>query len=606
MGLFIFLLSSIPSLCVERLVEFRDGTILKIDVPDMALKFNANGDHDASDQIIVRLSKAAQITFSELPPLKRVERITEALNGLRDESFATREKSALSLTKFAQGFRGLLESRLEKSFDPEIKWRLRRVLEQLPFYAIDEYDHVRFGNRSLKGEFDVWQLNVKYQGAVIELSRATVKSITALNPRNQHEMLVVRNASDSRLPLNCRKIDFERYPTGKALKAGENIQEAFMDWGVSFSTSVENSYVSVNHYHIEGSGGGKAAATHSPLYEGSITLRFFKPGDQTRAAGVNFVGCWLGIVKPGGTFMVAYDVNGREIGRAVSADGKSQFLGVKSAVPIARLEIVPNPEIDSSFALDDLIYEQPSPLLGADNASHFSITLINGNKINCSSINPIRENGTSVTHIAIKPGLQFSEEIQISLNKVKLLVPPIMQRVQRKQFQTKVWARLWDGSQISLHSPPEGGLAPTLGSMDLNKLNICTLWASRRELQNPPKNLIIPEGGAAIIMRNDPLYLLEYKLGGEKFSGLREDGSTVSYSYNRLPTVWIEKPSTEKHAKGRIELHDGQILHFGKECIFQTCNLDAGAITARVYGAEPNQGKPIQIDFGSISSVRFY
>ena len=342
------------------------------------------------EDVKVEFSHDLKINFSEIPALNRVERIKIALQALRDEDFATREAAALTLTKFGSGFREMLQGKFDQAFDPEIRWRLRRVLEHLPINARDEFDHVRLQNKYLRGEFEPWQIIVNYRDTNITLNRSTVRSISKPPRINKHARHVqtVKNPSSDLIPLLCRKIDFESNPSGEILRAGENIQQAFINWGLTLSSSVETSFVSVNRYDIDGAGGGKAAATHDPLYEGSITIRFCVPGYPSRKSGVSFMGCWLGIVKPGGTSMIAYDANGSEIGRAVSGAGESQFLGVKSTVPIARVEIVPNPAIDSNFALDDLVFDTPTPLMDALHPSHFSISLRDGNRLNCRTIIP--------------------------------------------------------------------------------------------------------------------------------------------------------------------------------------------------------------------------
>ena len=604
--------SANPGLCIERVIEFRDGTKLKFDLDPIELILNAEGEKDARNQTRVPINKASQITFSEIPALKRVERIKKALTGLRHESFAKREEAALVLTKSGSGFRGLLEEKLELSFDPEIKWRLRRVLEALPIYASDEFDHVRLDDRSFRGEFEDWQITAKYRGTDINLNRATVRSISA--PPDSVNLKAILHAvedpANSLVPLTCRKIDFERYPSGKALKAGDNIQQAFVDWGITLSTSVEDSYVSVNRYHIEGAGGGKSAATHDPLYEGEITISFCKPGAPRRPAGVYFIGCWIGIVKPGGTSMIAYGADGMEIGRVITTKEKSQFLGIKSNVPIARIGIVPNPDIDSNFALDDLVYDQPAPLFGALRPTHFSVSLNDGSRINCRSIEHRKKPGASDIEIVVKPGTDFAEEIHIPFNQVKVLVPPIGTNPPQDPFESKLWVRLSDGSRLALIRPAQGELKSMVGELTLEQLKISSLWASSRALQNPPGDLNIPKGGAAIIMRNDPLYLTTYKLGNEKFSGTRPDGSTVNYSYKRLPTIWIEKPTSQAPATGRIELTDGQTINFGQRCRFKSCAIDGNGIVVRTIPADEKitrpMGKPVHLDFRSIRSVHFH
>ncbi|MFP6874407.1 MAG: hypothetical protein VCA55_12975 [Verrucomicrobiales bacterium] len=599
-----------PAPGIERLVEFRDGSHLQMELPPLEFTLKADNHQNRTTRTKILLAETSQITFSEIPALKRVDRIRGALQALRDENFAIRESAALTLTKFGTGFRELLQDKLDQAFDPEIRWRLRRVIEHLPLNASDEFDHVRLPNKSMRGEFEAWQATANYRDTVITLNRSTVSSIRSPCRTNKAppHLQSVRNTNSDLIPLACRKIDFEHDPGGKVLKAGENIQQTFIDWGLTFSSSVKTSFVSVNRYDIEGAGGGKSAATHDPLYEGAITIRFCVPGQPSRQSGVGFIGCWLGIVKPGGTSMVAYDAYGTEIGRAVSSKGESQFLGVKSNVPIARVEIVPNPEIDSNFALDDLIYDAPIPLMDALNPSHFSLLLRDGNLLNCQSVTPPERAKTGNNNILARPGTPFASEISIPLSEISLLVPPSGKRHAPDPGKRKIWARLNDGSQLTLLSPEGKELKTFLGGFPAEKLKITGLWTSPRKLQYPSGKLKIPSGGAAIIIRNDPLYLTDFALGATQFSGTRPDGSTVNYNYTRLPTIWMDNPSTLTDSIGRVELTDGQVITFGKECFVGYCTLKADGIAMRINGDSrdlPGKTSAFNLNFHSVRSVHF-
>jgi hypothetical protein len=597
--------------CIERLVEFRDGSHLRIELPSLEFRLKKGNHGETEAQTKILLEQISQITFSEIPALNRVERIKIALQALRDEDFATREAAALTLTKFGSGFRELLQGNLDRAFDPEIRWRLRRVLEHLPINARDEFDHVRLKNKHLRGELEPWHMIVNYRGTNLTLNRSTVSSIRiapATHKQARH-VQAVNNPDSDLIPLACRKIDFEFNPAGKILRAGENIQQAFINWGLTLSSSVETSFVSVNRYDIDGAGGGKAAATHDPLYEGSITIRFCVPGYPSRRSGVSFIGCWLGIVKPGGTSMVAYDAYGSEIGRAVTGEGESQFLGVKSNVPIARVEIVPNPVIDSNFAFDDLIYDSPTPLMDALHPSHFSISLHDGNRFNCRAIIPQKHPKTGEISILARPGAAFTREIPIPLKEISILAPPSGKRQPPEPGKRNIWALLNDGSQLSLLTPENKALITLLGEIPAENLQICSLWTAPRKLQDPPDNLAIPRSGAAIIIRNDPLYLTSFTLGGDKFSGIRPDGSTINYSYNRLPNIWIEKPSGLPAPIGRIELTDGQAINFGKECLFSSCTIQENGIIIKVKttgNSAPQESQSINLGFRKVRAVQFY
>lgn len=574
------LLSSLSVEALERLIVFRDGTRIQLNLPDFEFTLNtAQSEHDIR-KVTVSMAETSQVTFSEIPALKRVDRIKAALNDLRHEQFAIRELAANMLARLGSGYRGLLEDTLASSFDPEIKWRLRRVLKELPIYASDDYDRVRIKDESYVGEFSEWEIAATYRGAEIILNRSTVKSITTANSQIAKKALIrpITNSADPLIPLTHSKIDFERRPSGKLLRAGENIHEAFVDWGAVFSTSISRSFVSVNRYNIEGAGGGMSAATHDPLYEGEMTIRFCKPGAVTKSAGVTFAGCWLGVVKPGGTSLIAYNEDGKEIGRVVTSMKGSQFLGIKSNVAIAKIMIVPNPSVDSNFAIDDLIFDAPSPLAGALNPSLFSVKLNDGSTISCKSLETRNLSDQNSSALVLRPGASFTNEISVPADHVVKVFPPSARHQAIERQPESPWCKLIDGSQIILAPSSNGKLFSKIGNFIAEQLPLSSIWSPSRKLQPHSKELLIPNGGAAIIMRTDPLYLTSYTLSEGKFSGIRPDGATVNYSYKRLPTIWFRKSSPTPSSSGRIELIDGQEIHFGEKCLTQSCRLQSKGI----------------------------
>jgi len=573
-------LSSSSVDALEKLVVFRDGTRIQMNLPDFEFALKTAQAGQDNRRLTVSLGATSQVTFSEMPALKRVERIKTALNELHHEQFAIRESAANMLARLGSGYRGLLEETLASSFDPEIKWRLRRVLKELPIYATDDFDRVRIKGESYVGEFSEWNIAANYRDSEITLNRATVKSITDPNSTSTQKTLIrsITNVTDQLVPLTVSKIDFERRPSGKILRAGENIHQAFVDWGALFSTSISRSFVSVNRYNIEGAGGGMSAATHDPLYEGVMTIRFCKPGSATTPAGVTFAGCWLGVVKPGGTSLIAYNEEDKEIGRVETSKKGTQFLGIKSNVAIAKIMIVPNPSIDTNFAIDDLIFDAPSPLAGALSPSLFSVTLNDGSKISCKSIETKGASNQNSNSLVLRPGASFTDEINIPAGHVIKVFPPSARQQATERQPGSPWCKLVDGSQIILEQSTNGKLLSKIGNFTAEQLPLSSIWSPSRKLQEPPKGLSIPNGGAAIIMRADPLYLNSYTLSDGKFSGIRPDGATVNYSYKRLPTIWVRKGSGAPPSSGRIELIDGQEILFGETCLTKSCIVQARGI----------------------------
>lgn len=178
--------------------------------------------------------------------------------------------------------------------------------------------------------------------------------------------------------MNVTRINFEEDPVGKELRVGEDLSVRLAAWGCLLSTSVKDSYVAVQPFNVGGRSGVHCAATHDPIYQGTITIRFCRPGSSSsssessphssepsrggrfdKPAGVHSVGLWVSHVTPNGTTMRAFDKDGREIYSVKTAKDVRDFLGIHSPRPIARVEIVPDAKIDPDYAIDDLTFDRP-------------------------------------------------------------------------------------------------------------------------------------------------------------------------------------------------------------------------------------------------------
>jgi hypothetical protein len=137
----------------------------------------------------------------------------------------------------------------------------------------------------------------------------------------------------------------------------------YVDQGCTFATSVGDSFVGVQPYDVGGRSGGKCIATHKPLYQGKMTIRFCKPGDDKVPATVTTVGFWVSHVSPDGTALQAYDNDGKLIGSVSTTKKHGEFLAIKSTKSIAYIKVVPNIEVDPDFAIDDLVFDTPVPIM---------------------------------------------------------------------------------------------------------------------------------------------------------------------------------------------------------------------------------------------------
>ena len=99
-----------PAATCQRLVEFRDGSILLIDLPaDYQFHFRQTST-DSGDDLSTstfRLDEPVTIRFSKLPALKQLRTIQNAVAALTSENFKLREQALRTLLTGGQRFPAL-------------------------------------------------------------------------------------------------------------------------------------------------------------------------------------------------------------------------------------------------------------------------------------------------------------------------------------------------------------------------------------------------------------------------------------------------------------------------------------------------------------------
>lgn len=587
------------SIAAERLVEFRDGSRISLDLPPTQFLLTPSETRNGATAQTIALAETEEIAISEIPALERVRRIGESLKLLRSDEFVTRERAGRTLSKLGGGFRSLLQRHLDAALDPEIRWRLSRVLGNLPRSSADDFDHVRLGGESLSGELAEWEIEIDYRGSTLRLDRSTVSSIrkAAASSEVADSGLVTYNTFDPAVsPAGGTTLDFERDPGGKALQVGEDIGRRFVDWGLLLSTSISKSFVSVNRFNIAGAGGGFACASHDPLFEGVVTLRFCTPGNRAVPAGVHFVGCWIGAVEKDGTALVAFDAVGHELGRAVVKDGPGEYLAIRSQRPIARVEVRPDIDIDANFTFDDLTFSPPVPLDSSPHPQHYAMLLRDGARLHCREFTASADGANYI----IKPGAGYATQIVVPHADIISLLSPASE-IDSPPPGEKLWALLRDGSKLLVAREGEDSGLLDIGA--LPDVRLSALWNSKVSLRMPTEPLQFPDGGAAVLLRNDPIYLQDVEVRDTELAGVRDDASTVLYNYNRIPTVWFSSPPEPAiETVGVVELFSGERLVFGDGAHFSLKSLDG---SSKGIQLETPAGKVIPLAIQRVRSIGF-
>ncbi len=604
---------------LPREVEFRDGSRLPVDLPDQVFEFSEASDDAGTERGAprpLRLSEVDELLLCADPPFAREGQIARALQLLESDRFAERERALNTLIRLAANSRAVLEERLTNAA-PDLRRRIAHVLERLPESVTARLDcaYLGSGHGLIQGELAPWRMQARYRDAELSLDRSSVRAIRAVPasgaPPAERRFEALSEAPATP-PADLRRADFETRPNRLPLTPGDDLTHAYLDWGMTLTTSARGSYVGVTRYEIEGADGDQVAATMEPLFEGVVTARFSPPGDPAMAGGVHFVSCRLAVVKPGGTALVALDAFGRELGRAVVESGPSAYLAVRSSEPIASAQIVPDPEIDDNVAIDDLCFATPYPLAGVPHGRYFALVLRDGARRNCREID-VADGGET---IVAAPASGASDPIRIPLGDLATLLPPRPAPdlgADEEHDHAKawiawedmpgtdtVWALLQDGSRLRLERS-DGGLA--IGSQRASRLPLAAIWNDNEKLRLPRAALGLAAGEAAALLRADPIHFAGYAFAEDRFQGTADDGSTVNLHYGRLPTVWFSAPpNPPPPASPRATTKAGETFLLGDEGCFEVASLTGSALLLRLRD-EPRIEFPLPLD--ALSAVRF-
>jgi len=154
-------------------------------------------------------------------------------------------------------------------------------------------------------------------------------------------------------------VDFETDPSGKRLTVGQDLSETFVPFGLKIATSIETSFPAVDSFTVQSKSRGFSCATQSPRWNGTLTLTFCEPGRPERPASVSRVGLWIASVSPNSTRLRALDAAGNVVAEALTTQSGTDFLAVESEADIASVEIIPDPNIDRDYTIDDVVFDVP-------------------------------------------------------------------------------------------------------------------------------------------------------------------------------------------------------------------------------------------------------
>ena len=304
LGIFFSTLQPAAAQRIQKIIDFRDGTILRVEYDDIELPWRRISDVGEITEAPVKLSEVAQLRFVLTPITEQLADVRKLIVQLGAKRYQDRRTAQYELVARAGRFLPVLEQSALKTMDYEAKWRLLEVIAHLKDsdrILSNDYDRLILkGDNAVEVNGDVgrWAIRPKYRGVEVLLDRMSVLAIRdappdfkpTAEPEVVHMERIVQD-DDSHFPKDVTRVDFDRTPGGQALQSGTDLTNIYVPVGCIFESSYPDSFIGVEPYNVGGRSGGHCAATHEPLYQGTITVRFCRHMPKRPKHGRNR---WLG------------------------------------------------------------------------------------------------------------------------------------------------------------------------------------------------------------------------------------------------------------------------------------------------------------------------
>lgn len=588
---------------VERTVVFTDGSILRLTLPDSSLACRSAGPDGTIVSQSLRLSEIKELKLALNPALEEQARVGALIQALGDDSFQKREKAQADLIASAKGFHSHLKEVQQQTADPEIRARLKQILAKLSpddMGPDKDWDQVvkASDNATVPCDVGTWSARGSFRGKEIALDRANVRKIGsgegkgAAGPAAPVPPRVERIPRDEErlFPGNLTRIDFEKSPDGKPLTAGEDIGRTFIPKGVTIATSIAGAIVSVNNYDVGAQSHGLSCATHQPLWEGTLTIRFCVPGNSRTPAGVTHVGFWIAAVTPNGTKLEAYDAQEHRLAEIKTIQNGHDFLAVRSSIPIASVKIVPNPQIDSNYTIDDLVFDTPRPFSEWGDPDQFTLVLRGGERLKC------RRPAVEADQLNLEGVSVGIEKLSLPFNEVASVLYPTA-ALKPSAAGAAFWVMLADGTILHGRNK-EGAITSRFPALKITTQNLAALWGGETAFRAPAANPGSDEGPLLLLDKEAAQPIREWAFG-KKWIETPGWKPPRPFTYETSPLFWVKNPSALKKNTGIVTLASGEQIVLG----------GAGGITCKSWSAEGVTltcgGESVDIPSSEVLSISF-
>ena len=572
----------------------------------------------------INLADIERLILSDSPASKQVAEIRRYLSMLQGPNFLDRElaEEKLSDSNVGGRFVSLIKS---ESDHPklEVRYRIERILDRLKNSkneTISEFDVLvmKNGNR-LEGDAGDFQLDCRYREQPVSLSREAIRLIA--RPRSLPQP--VNNDANVQVEVFHRHegnffqpgqtlIDFETAPGGSELGRNTDVSNVFVPDGLLLDSEKEG-FVGISGYGFKFKTlppknnsicvFETVGRSYPVRFKGVMEMRFCMPNQCSVVAGVHEIGFFMARVTHSRDFIVeAYNSDGQILAYVESSDQNCVFAGIKSTEPITLVRILSNPylfrirrNIDEDFAVDQLCFSPPVPIVNAKDAEPDVLSLRNGDLLKTQSFD-LSADGISLEVNSI------DQRIRIPAADIKTFhfgnspVPP--------NIANRQWAVMLDDRSVLNVEPGKSYLSSLFGGLKFTPDQITGIWFAANQVRFPFKDdfkdskpvMVFP---TCRLVPDDLEFVRqgytwgqaekieqELRLNDENEDDEAEDPTpnvdSVDYvesSPENIPTMWIKAPRGQPVGSGMLRLVDGQQLVLGGSSGFQISDIKEDSIS---------------------------
>ncbi|MEE2640647.1 MAG: hypothetical protein VX768_08485 [Planctomycetota bacterium] len=599
---------------ILRRIDFRDGSSLQAILPASQLVWKNIAKDGKVTQRTIPTRQLKQVTLVREPSTARVASIRNLLSQLGSEDYHLRKKAQIELTEKGKEFEQIIEQYVPE--DEETKWRIDKIRSQLAKATGAGADNTTFDvlvldgqEGQLDGELALDSFQIRYGSSLIPVSR---DQIAAISDRPLEANFALSNSvgggerqqqypdANGTMPPGMNFIGFEQLPSGKEMRSNLDLSSAYAPRGVLFSTSFTDSYIGAQMYTFtDGRGGSYSIANVEPTYQGVMTISFCVPGNELFAAGTRYVGFNVSHVNPDGTFFEAYDAQGQLITRFTTDESGTDYLGYRSEVPIARVVVRPNPEVDEDFALDDLFFETPVALLESGNPEFFTVVSRKGERLQANEVS-IEGNSLKLEKLSFGTG-----SISLAMDQAWVLIPPRskLKKKSGEETQNHCYCLTRDGA-IQLADLATRKSIRFRQPVEIEDL--LAIWGVQNQLSTPP-TYKIPKGSAALFADGQYFDLANVGLGKdwiqspsiEELAPLLKDilpGPLQETRYVNSSCIYFGTPPQISTDTGVLYTYDGERYFIGEK--FASLKINSSGIELS------RMGNLVQMPWEEIKSLR--